>query len=665
MASRSELANTLRVLALDAVHNAGSGHSGMPMGMADIAEVLWNDFMRHNPTDPDWVDRDRFVLSNGHGSMLQYGLLHLSGYALPMEQIRHLRQFGSATPGHPEYGDTPGVETTTGPLGQGFANAVGMALAERALALAFNRGDHRPVHHRTWVCVGDGCLMEGISHEVASLAGTLGLGKLIALYDDNGISIDGPVRGWFTDDTPGRFTAYGWQVIAGVDGHSAEAIGTAIAEAVADETRPSIICFRTEIGRGSPHQAGTAAAHGAITDPAEVAATRAALGWQHPPFEIPQDLYQGWDARPRGAALQQEWDAGFAAYRAEHPVLAAAFERRTAGELPDDWAALAETTVRTIDEQAPKLATRQASKAVLDVLAPALPELLGGSADLTGSNMTRWEGAETLDRDGGNYLYYGVREFGMAAICNGLALHGGVRPFCGTFLVFLDYARSAVRLAALMGLPVVYVFTHDSIGVGGDGPTHQPIEHLTSLRSTPGLDCWRPADAVETAVAWCSALERGDGPSALCLSRQRLPHITRDPGQIAQIARGGYILRDAQTPESACLLIATGSEVATALAALEMLGEHARGVRLVSMPCAERFAAQPQDYRDAVLPPGVRNRLAVEAGQRDYWFRWVGLDGAVLGIDGYGASGEPDALFTYFGLDAAGIAERLNALLSA
>jgi transketolase len=665
MTEPRDLANAIRALSMDAVQQANSGHPGAPMGMADIAEVLWNRFLVHNPGNPGWPNRDRFVLSNGHGSMLLYSLLHLSGYDLPIEELRRFRQLHSQTPGHPEYGETPGVETTTGPLGQGLANAVGMAIAERALAARFNRPGHGLIDHHTYAFAGDGCLMEGVSHEVCSLAGTLGLGKLIVFYDDNGISIDGEVEGWFTDDTPGRFAAYGWQVIPGIDGHDAEAVAAAVAEARADSRRPTLICCRTVIGFGAPHKQGKEECHGAPLGDAEVTAAREALGWTAPPFEIPAPIRAAWDARERGAAAEAAWQERLAAYRQEFPELAAELERRWRGELPEEFAAAAADYIRQCQDKGESPATRKASQNCLDAYGPLLPELIGGSADLAGSNNTLWKGsvAITADHPGGNYVHYGVREFGMAAIGNGMALYGGFLHYSATFLVFVDYCRNAVRMAALMKQRHVFVFTHDSIGLGEDGPTHQPIEQLAMLRATPNLETWRPCDAVETAVAWRAAIERSDGPTVLALSRQGLPHQQRDAEQLANVARGGYVLRDCTgTPE--LILIATGSELAIAMAAAEQLAAAGRRVRVVSMPCCERFDAQPADYREAVLPSAVRARVAVEAAQADYWRKYVGLDGAVVGMTGFGASAPGGALLAHFGFTADQLAAAAEALLT-
>ena len=662
---RRQLANAIRALAMDAVEAAKSGHPGMPMGMADIAEALWNDTLRHNPADPRWPDRDRFVVSNGHGSMLLYALLHLSGYDLPLGELKRFRQLHSKTPGHPEYGLAPGVETTTGPLGQGLANAVGMALAERRLAAEFNRPGHDIVDHHTYVFVGDGCLMEGVSHEACSLAGTLGLGKLIALYDDNGISIDGQVRGWFTDDTPGRFEAYGWQVIRGVDGHDADAVRAAIETARAETARPSLICCRTVIGFGAPSKAGKAASHGAPLGADEIAGARAALGWSHGPFEIPVEIYQAWDARARGAARQADWQARFERYAAAHPQLAGEFTRRMAGELPADFEQQAQAIALRFQQDGKDVASRQASQLALDAFGPLLPELLGGSADLTESNLTHWKGAQALDaaQPAGQHLSYGVREFGMSAVMNGLALHGGLLPYGGTFLVFSDYARNALRMSALMHQRVVYVLTHDSIGLGEDGPTHQPVEHVASLRLIPGLSVWRPCDAAETAVAWTQALQ-AQGPTVLALSRQKLPHQARDAAQLAAVARGGYVLADSDGAPQV-ILIATGSEVALAIAARAKLAGQGIAARVVSMPCVERFAAQDAAYRDGVLPPAVTARVAVEAGVPDGWWRYVGSAGRVIGIERFGESAPAGELFEYFGFTVQAVVDAAREALAA
>jgi transketolase len=663
MPSRRQLANAIRALSMDAVQKANSGHPGMPMGMADLAQVLWSDHLRHNPGNPGWADRDRFVLSNGHGSMLLYSLLHLTGYPLTVGDLANFRQFGAHTAGHPEVDHHLGIETTTGPLGQGLANAVGMALAEKLLAEEFNRPWHRIVDHHTYVFLGDGCLMEGVSHEACSLAGTLQLGKLICFYDDNGISIDGEVHGWFTDDTPKRFEAYGWHVVPNVDGHDAAAVERAIQAAKAEHTRPSLICCKTIIGWGSPNKQGTEATHGAALGEAEVAATRAHLGWTSPPFELPDDVRAGWDARGKGAALEQQWNERFAAYREAHPDLAADFERRMRGELPAVWRGKLDEFIRAQVEKPASVATRSSSQQVLHVLGAAIPEMLGGSADLTGSNNTNHKGSKPVGAGAaGNYIHYGVREFGMAAIMNGLALHGGFLPYGGTFLVFSDYARNACRMSALMKQRVVYVFTHDSIGLGEDGPTHQPVEHVASLRLIPNMRLWRPCDTVETAVAWADGITRNDGPTSLVLTRQALPPMTRTAGQIAAIERGGYVLVDSEgAPE--CVLIATGSEVALAVDAAKQLAGQGRRVRVVSMPCTNLFDAQDAAYRASVLPAGVP-KVAIEAGVRDGWYRYVGADGAVVGMDTFGASAPAKKLFEHFGFTAANVAAVAEALLA-
>jgi len=661
-ATSQDLANAIRALAMDAVQKANSGHPGMPMGMAEIAEVLWRRLLRHNPANPAWPDRDRFVLSNGHGSMLQYALLHLAGYAVSMDDLRAFRQLHSKTPGHPEYGMTPGVETTTGPLGQGLANAVGMALAEKLLAAEFNRPGHAIVDHHTWVFVGDGCLMEGISHEACSLAGTLGLGKLIAIYDDNGISIDGHVEGWFRDNTPMRFAAYGWNVIPNVDGHDPRAIEAALAEARADGAKPTLICCKTVIGKGSPNKAGTDGVHGAALGEAEVLATRDAIGWRHPPFEVPAAVYEAWDQRPRGAALERDWNARFEAYAKAHPDLAREFHRRMAGDLPADWREVAAATVARAVDKAETIATRKASQNAIEAIAPRLPGFLGGSADLTWSNLTNWSGSKSVSAaQAGNYLHFGVREFGMTAIGNGLALHGGFIPYSGTFLVFSDYARNAVRMAALMKVRNILVYTHDSIGLGEDGPTHQAVEHVSSLRLIPRLDLWRPCDSVETAVAWVEAIERRDGPTALALSRQNLPFVKRTAGQVAAIRRGGYVLSEAPGTAQAVIL-ATGSEVSLALAAQESLAQAGIPVRVVSMPCTSAFDRQDAAWKAAVLPKGLP-RVAVEAGVTDYWRKYVGLEGAVVGVDSFGESAPASAVYKHFGVDADHVAAAVRFVL--
>jgi len=663
-ARRRELANAIRALAMDAVEQAKSGHPGMPMGMADIAEVLWNDFLRHNPANPAWPDRDRFVLSNGHGSMLLYAVTHLSGYPLGIDEIRSFRQMGARTAGHPEREPHLGIETTTGPLGQGLANAVGMALAERLLAARFNRPGYPVVDHRTFVFLGDGCLMEGISHEACSLAGTLGLGKLICLYDDNGISIDGEVAGWFRDDTPGRFRAYGWHVIADVDGHDPLAVQAAIAEATARADQPTLICCKTVIGFGAPNLQGSEKTHGAPLGAAEISAAREALGWTSPPFEIPADIRADWDARSRGAEQEAAWRRLFEAWAAEYPELASEFRRRVSAGLPENWDTEVENILAGIAADTKAKATRKASQDALNAFAPLLPELVGGSADLTGSNLTHHRASVTVEPGAGegNYINYGVREFGMAAVMNGLALHGGILPYGGTFLTFSDYSRNALRMAAMMGLPVIHVFTHDSIGLGEDGPTHQPVEHVASLRIMPNMRVWRPCDGLETAAAWRDALERRDGPSSLVLSRQSLPAQPRDAHQRAAISRGGYILRDAAHP--ALILIATGSEVEIAVAAAELLAGEGHAVRVVSMPCLSLFAAQDADYREAVLPRAVSRRIAIEAGVPDLWQYWVGAAGRVIGMNSYGLSAPAPALYRHFGFTAERVADLGRELLA-
>ena len=661
---RRTKANAIRALSMDAVQKAKSGHPGMPMGMADIAEALWSDYLRHNPANPKWADRDRFILSNGHGSMLHYSLLHLAGYDLPIEELKNFRQLHSRTPGHPEYGYAPGIETTTGPLGQGITNGVGMALAEKVLAAQFNRDGHTVVDHHTYVFLGDGCLMEGISHEACSLAGTLGLGKLVTFWDDNGISIDGKVQGWFTDDTPARFRAYGWQVIEGVDGHDPQAIARAIDEAHADSERPSLICCRTVIGWGSPNKQGKESCHGAPLGDEEIALTREAMGWMHAPFEVPEDVRAAWDATAQGGAREKDWQQRFEAYRADHPQLAAEFERRMAGDLPVDWPEEVEVFVASVDADAKTVATRKASQLALEGFGPMLSELIGGSADLAGSNLTLWSGSKSISKEdaAGNYLYFGVREFGMAALCNGIALHGGLIPYSATFLVFADYARNALRMAALMKIRQVFVFTHDSIGLGEDGPTHQPVEHVASLRLIPNMSVWRPCDAVETAVAWRSALERDSGPTSLALSRQNLLHQARDAGQIVNIARGGYVLADCEgTPEA--IIIATGSEVALAMDAAGALSEKGRHVRVVSMPSTDVFDTQDGAYCEAVLPAAVSARVAVEAGVTSCWLKYVGLDGTVIGIDSFGESAPAEVAFEHFGFTVDNIVASVESVL--
>lgn len=634
------------------------------MGMADISEVLWCDYLKHNPANPAWPDRDRFVLSNGHGSMLHYALLHLSGYDLPISELQNFRQLHSRTPGHPEYGYAPGVETTTGPLGQGITNGVGMALAEKVLAAQFNRPRHVVVDHHTYVFLGDGCMMEGISHEACSLAGTWGLGKLIAFWDDNGISIDGEVAGWFTDDTPARFRAYGWQVIEEVDGHDSQAISQAIQEAQGDSDRPSLICCRTVIGWGSPNKQGKESCHGAPLGDDEIALTRETLDWPHEPFEIPDDVREAWDATAQGASRENEWRERFEAYRAEHPSLASEFERRMGGEFPQDWMEKSQVFVDSVNADALTVASRKASQLALDGFGPLLPELIGGSADLAGSNLTLWSGSKGISRDdaAGNYIYFGVREFAMAALGNGLTLHGGLIPYSATFLVFSDYARNALRMAALMKIRQVFVFTHDSIGLGEDGPTHQPVEHTASLRLIPNMSLWRPCDAVETAVAWRCAIERTDGPTSLALSRQNLSHQARDAVQISDIAKGGYVLLDCEGAPDA-IIIATGSEIALAMDAAAALREKGRQIRVVSMPSTDIFDAQDEAYRDSVLPPSVTARVAVEAGVTAGWLKYVGLDGAVVGIDRFGESAPADEAFKYFGFTVDNVAAQVESLM--
>ncbi len=664
MTSRRELANAIRALSMDAVQKANSGHPGAPMGMADIAEVLWNDFMRHNPTNPKWSNRDRFVLSNGHGSMLIYSLLHLTGYDLPIEELKNFRQLHSKTPGHPEYGYAPGVETTTGPLGQGITNAVGMAIAEKALAAQFNRDNHKIVDHHTYVFLGDGCLMEGISHEACSLAGTLGLGKLIAFWDDNGISIDGHVEGWFTDDTPKRFEAYGWHVIAGVDGHDSAAIIKAIqlAKSVAD--KPTMICCKTTIGFGSPNKAGSHACHGAALGQDEINLTKAALGWDYEAFVVPSNVYAGWDAKGKGEKAEQEWKDQFAAYQAAYPELASEFERRMAGELPKNWLSDADAFVSAVNAEAKTTATRLSSLAAIEGFAKFLPEIFGGSADLGCSNMTEWTGYKPMraDKPDANYINYGVREFGMSAMMNGIALHGGLIPFGATFLMFSEYARNALRMAALMKIRSIFVYTHDSIGLGEDGPTHQPIEQTATLRLIPNAQVWRPCDAVETTVSWRAAFERKDGPSILVFSRQNLPHIDRTPAQIKAISRGGYILSDSVgLPE--VIIIATGSEVELAIKTSEELTKLGKKIRVVSMPSTNIFDAQDASYRESVLPSSVTKRIAVEAGVTDTWWKYVGTSGKVVGLDRFGESAPAGLLFKEFGFTVENVIKHVQALL--
>ena len=656
-----QAANAIRALSMDAVQKANSGHPGAPMGMADIAEVLWTQYLKHNPNNPNWADRDRFVLSNGHGSMLIYSLLHLTGYDLSIDDIKDFRQLHSKTPGHPEYGYTPGVETTTGPLGQGLANAVGMAVAEKLMAARFNKGDHTLVDHRTWCFVGDGCLMEGISHEACSLAGTLGLGKLTVVYDDNGISIDGEIDGWFTDDTPARFAAYGWHVIPDVDGHDSQAVAKAFDEAIAETGRPTIICCKTTIGKGSPNKQGTESCHGAPLGDGEIDLTREALGWSHAPFVVPEDIYAHWDARESGAQAEASWNSALEGYRSAYPELADEFERRMRGELPDEFMKGVDDFIAQCVANESDVASRKASQQAIAALAPTLPELLGGSADLAGSNLTLWpeaKGADASDAEG-NYIYYGVREFAMAAMMNGIALHGGFIPFGGTFLIFMEYARNAVRMAALMRQRAIYVFTHDSVGLGEDGPTHQPVEQLASMRSTPNLDTWRPCDAVESAIAWKQAIVRQDGPSALVFSRQTLPHQVGAAERVSDVARGAYVLREEQG-ELEAIVIATGSEVALAIDAAEKLSAAGRGVRVVSMPCADVFERQDAVYREAVLPSHILARVAVEASHMDWWYKYVGLDGRVVGMSSFGESAPGPQLMKEFGFTVENVVDAIE-----
>ncbi|GAB2696825.1 transketolase [Aliiglaciecola aliphaticivorans] len=663
MPSRRELANAIRALSMDAVQQANSGHPGAPMGMADIAEVLWSDFMHHNPANPKWANRDRFVLSNGHGSMLIYSLLHLTGYDLPIEELKNFRQLHSRTPGHPEYGYAPGVETTTGPLGQGISNAVGMAIAEKMLAAQFNQPEFDIVDHFTYCFLGDGCLMEGISHETCSLAGTLGLGKLIAFWDDNGISIDGEVEGWFTDDTPARFESYGWQVIADVDGHDPVAIKAAIEAAKAETTKPTMICCKTVIGFGSPNKSGSHDSHGSPLGLDEVEATRKELNWNHAPFVIPEDIYAQWDAKQSGLELEQQWNDTFAQYADAHPELASEFTRRLNGELPADFSEKAAAYIKQTQEKSENVASRKSSQNAIEAFASLLPEVVGGSADLAGSNLTLWSGSKgiTADDASGNYIFYGVREFGMSAIMNGIGLHGGFRTYGATFLMFMEYARNAVRMSALMGVPNIFVYTHDSIGQGEDGPTHQPIEQVANLRMTPNLTTWRPCDGAETAVAWKASIERTDGPSALVFSRQGLPAQARNEQQLADIAKGGYVLLDCDgTPE--IILIATGSEMAITVEAAAKLTAQGKAVRVVSMPSTNVFDAQDADYRESVLPRSVTKRVAVEAAHVDFWYKYVGFDGKVVGMTTFGESAPGGALLKYFGFTADAIVETANSL---
>ena len=662
MPSRQELANAIRALSMDAVQKAKSGHPGAPMGMADIAEVLWRDFLKHNPTDPNWADRDRFVLSNGHGSMLIYSLLHLTGYELPIEELKNFRQLHSKTPGHPEYGYTPGVETTTGPLGSGISNAVGMAIAERTLAAQFNREGHNIVDHNTYCFLGDGCLMEGISHEVCSLAGTLGLGKLIAFWDDNGISIDGNVEGWFTDDTPARFKAYGWHVIS-VDGHDSAAIAAAIVEAKSVTDKPSMICCKTIIGFGSPNKEGTHDCHGAPLGDDEIAATRKALNWPHAPFEIPADVYADWDQKERGQSSQVSWNEQFSAYQEAHPELAAEYERRVIkGDLPSDFEEKANALVLATQEKSESIASRKASQNTIEAFGAILPELLGGSADLAGSNLTLWSGSKGIETDpAGNYIYYGVREFGMSGIMNGVSLHGGFINYGATFMMFMEYARNAVRMSALMGIQNVFVYTHDSIGQGEDGPTHQPVEQLTNLRTTPNMDTWRPCDATESVVAWKSAIERKTGPTSLIFSRQGLPAVARNNDQVANIAKGAYVLQDCEGTADV-ILIATGSEVSLALNSAKALTEQGKKVRVVSMPSTNTFDVQSSEYKESVLPSTVIKRVAIEAAHTDFWYKYVGFGGAVVGMTTFGESAPGNVLLEHFGFTVENVVKTVNQL---
>ncbi|EKO3791119.1 transketolase [Vibrio metschnikovii] len=664
MSSRKQLANAIRALSMDGVQQANSGHPGAPMGMADIAEVLWRSHLNHNPHNPQWADRDRFVLSNGHGSMLIYSLLHLSGYELSIDDLKNFRQLHSKTPGHPEYGYAPGIETTTGPLGQGITNAVGMAMAEKALAAQFNKPGHDIVDHFTYVFMGDGCLMEGISHEACSLAGTLGLGKLIAFWDDNGISIDGHVEGWFSDDTPKRFEAYGWHVIPAVDGHDAEAINAAIEAAKADP-RPTLICTKTIIGFGSPNKAGSHDCHGAPLGHDEIKAAREFLGWQYAPFEIPADIYAQWDAKEAGQAKEAAWDEKFAAYAAEYPVEAAEFKRRVNGDLPAQWEEQANAIIAELQANPANIASRKASQNALEAFGKLLPEFMGGSADLAPSNLTMWSGSKSLTAEdfSGNYIHYGVREFGMTAIMNGIALHGGFVPYGATFLMFMEYARNAMRMAALMKIQNIQVYTHDSIGLGEDGPTHQPVEQVASLRLTPNMSTWRPCDQVESAVAWKLAIERKEAPSALIFSRQNLAQQPRTAAQVADIAKGGYILKDcAGKPE--LILIATGSEVELAVKAAEQLTAEGKQVRVVSMPSTDAFDKQDAAYREAVLPADVTKRIAIEAGIADFWYKYVGFGGKIIGMTTFGESAPADQLFKMFGFTTENVVKTANELLA-
>ena len=657
--SSSQSANALRILALDSIKEANSGHSGMPMGMADIAKVLWQKHLSHNPANPNWFNRDRFVLSNGHGSMLIYGLLHLTGYDLSIEDLKDFRQLHSKTAGHPEFGITPGVETTTGPLGQGISNAVGMAIAEKVLASRFNTEEHKIIDHMTYVFTGDGCLMEGISHEACSLAGTLGLGNLIAVYDDNDISIDGNVEGWFTEDIPRRFEAYGWEVIPNIDGHNPDEIDSAIQKAKSNKDKPTLICCKTIIGKGSPNMAGTASAHGAIVNPEEIALTRNELNWENDPFDIPKEVYDDWDSRESGKLQEEAWEKNFQDYSEENPELSSELKRIIAGKLPDGIEESIYSYVETVQKDLPKMATRVSSQKVLNVLGPLIPELLGGSADLTGSNNTNWEGTKAIRADDflGNYINFGVREFGMTGIMNGMVLHGGLKPYGGTFLTFLDYARNAVRMAALMKIQTILIYSHDSIGVGEDGPTHQPVEHLTNLRTTPNLETWRPCDTSETAISWLAALENSSKPTALILSRQGLPNFERNKSQVDSIKKGAYILHEPEV-EPELIFIATGSEVELAMAVAEEVKDRTP-VRVVSMPCSERFDSQSEDYQESVLGRGIK-RVAIEASHADWWRKYVGLEGDVIGIDSFGESAPGGILFEHFGFTKEHIISRLG-----
>ncbi|GBL05591.1 transketolase [Glaciecola sp. KUL10] len=663
MSSRRHLANAVRALSMDAVQQAKSGHPGAPMGMADIAQVLWTDFMTHNPNNPNWSNRDRFVLSNGHGSMLLYSLLHLTGYDLAIEELKNFRQLHSKTPGHPEYGYAPGVETTTGPLGQGITNAVGMAIAEKVLAAQFNKENFDVVDHNTFAFLGDGCLMEGISHEACSLAGTLGLGKLVAFWDDNGISIDGEVQGWFSDDTPKRFEAYGWQVITDVDGHDADQVAAAIDKAKAETSKPTLICCKTTIGFGSPNKEGTESCHGAPLGEDEIKLTREALGWTHGAFEIPDDVYAGWDMKAKGSEAEAKWNTLFAEYQAAYPELAAEFTRRQANELPANWSTEANKYIAELQANPSNVATRKASQNALNAFGPLLPELLGGSADLAGSNLTIWSGSKGVEADdaSGNYLYYGVREFGMSAMMNGICLHGGFKAYGATFLMFMEYARNAVRMAALMKQPAIFVYTHDSIGLGEDGPTHQPVEQVVALRATPNLDNWRPCDQVESAVSWKAAIERTDGPTTLIFTRQGLPQQARTEQQVKDIEKGAYVLIEpSSAPE--VILLATGSEVHLAVDAAEKLTAEGKATRVVSMPCTDLFDRQSAEYKASVLPSNVTKRVAVEALAKDTWYKYVGLDGVVIGMDTFGESAPAGELFKHFGITADAVYEAAKGL---